>query len=114
VTHFSHSLRAPPQGSRLVATAVALAAHGGKAGMAAVLQWWVCVLGRRQPEHDLSQRVANLLRGGAAARAGSRLLRRGVMVGAGLAAAGLLAACVPAGYGTYSPAAGRAATPTEW
>jgi len=112
VTHLPHSLRAPPQGSRLVATAVALAARGGKAGMAAVLQWWACVLGRRQPEHDPSQRVANLC---AVARQRGRqpLLPRGVMVGAGLAAAGLLAACVPAGYGTYSPAAGRAATPTK-
>ncbi len=52
--------------------------------MAAVLQWWVCVLGRRQHEHNPSQRVANLMGGGAAARAGSRLLRRGVMVGASL------------------------------
>jgi len=37
--------RAPP-GSRLAAAAVALAARGGKPGMAAVLQWWVCVLGQ--------------------------------------------------------------------
>ena len=42
-----------------------------------------------------------------------RALRRaGVGVGS-LAAVGLLAACVPAGYANYSPAAGRPATPAE-
>jgi len=42
-----------------------------------------------------------------------RTLRRaGVGVGS-LAAVGLLAACVPAGYANYSPAAGRPATPAE-
>ncbi len=30
-----------------------------------------------------------------------------------LAAVGVLAACVPAGYGNYFPTAGRAATPVE-
>jgi len=42
-----------------------------------------------------------------------RTLRPGAAGVLSLAAAGLLAACVPAGYGNYSPAAGRAATPAE-
>ncbi len=42
-----------------------------------------------------------------------RTLRRGVAGVVSLAAAGLLAACVPAGYANYSPAAGRPATPAE-
>jgi len=42
-----------------------------------------------------------------------RTLRRAGVGGLSLAAAGLLAACVPAGYANYSPAAGRAAPPAE-
>jgi len=40
-------------------------------------------------------------------------MRRGAVGALGLAAVGVLAACVPAEYGSYSPAAGRAATPAE-
>jgi len=42
-----------------------------------------------------------------------RTLRRGGVGVGSLAAVGLLAACVPAGYANYSPAAGRPATPAE-
>ncbi len=42
-----------------------------------------------------------------------RTSRRGVAGVVSLGAAGLLAACVPAGYANYSPAAGRPATPAE-
>ena len=42
-----------------------------------------------------------------------RTLRRGGGGVLSLAAVGLLAACVPAGYANYSPAAGRPATPAE-
>jgi len=42
-----------------------------------------------------------------------RTIRRGAAGALSLAAVGMLAACVPAGYGNYSPAAGRAATPAE-
>ncbi len=42
-----------------------------------------------------------------------RTARRGVAGVVSLGAAGLLAACVPAGYANYSPAAGRPATPVE-
>ncbi len=42
-----------------------------------------------------------------------RTLRRGGVGVLSLAAVGLLAACVPAGYASYSPAAGRPATPVE-
>jgi hypothetical protein len=42
-----------------------------------------------------------------------RTLRRGGVGVLSLAAVGLLAACVPAGYANYSPAAGRPATPSE-
>lgn len=49
----------------------------------------------------------------AVSRQPNSLLRRGFAAGGVLAAAGLLAACVPAGYGNYSPVAGRAATPAE-
>ncbi len=40
-------------------------------------------------------------------------LRRGGVGVLSLTAVGLLAACVPAGYANYSPAAGRPATPAE-
>jgi len=42
-----------------------------------------------------------------------RTLRLGGVGVLSLAAVGLLAACVPAGYANYSPAAGRPATPAE-
>ena len=42
-----------------------------------------------------------------------RTSRRGVAGVVSQGAAGLLAACVPAGYANYSPAAGRPATPAE-
>ncbi len=42
-----------------------------------------------------------------------RTLRRGGVGVVSLTAVGLLAACVPAGYANYSPAAGRPATPAE-
>ena len=42
-----------------------------------------------------------------------RTSRRGVAGVVSLGAAGLLAACVPAGYANYSPSAGRPATPAE-
>ncbi len=42
-----------------------------------------------------------------------RTIRRGAAGALSLAAVGMLPACVPAGYGNYSPAAGRAATPAE-
>ena len=52
---------------------------------------------------------------GRAHHAGQRklTLRGGAAVALSLAAVAVLAACVPAGYGNYSPAAGRAATPAE-
>jgi len=40
-------------------------------------------------------------------------MRRGAAGALSLAAVGVLAACVPAGYGNYFPTAGRAATPAE-
>ncbi len=40
-------------------------------------------------------------------------LRRGAAGTLSLVAVGVLAACVPAGYGNYSPAAGRPAAPAE-
>jgi len=43
----------------------------------------------------------------------NRTTRRAAAGALSLTAVGLLAACVPAGYGSYSPAAGRAATPAE-
>lgn len=49
----------------------------------------------------------------AVSRQPTSLPRRGIAAAGVLAAAGLLAACVPAGYGNYSPVAGRAATPAE-
>ena len=42
-----------------------------------------------------------------------RTMRRGAAGALSLAAVGVLAACVPAGYGNYLPAAGRTATPAE-
>ena len=42
-----------------------------------------------------------------------RTSRRGVAGVVSQGAAGLLAACVPAGYANYSPSAGRPATPAE-
>jgi len=40
-------------------------------------------------------------------------MRRGAAGALSLAAVGVLAACVPAGYGNYFPTAGRAATAAE-